>query len=182
MFPNIKVLYISGYSGDMLVSHGVDAQAAYLQKPFLPRPLSKRWLNSCPRARSSASRFLTASSVSFCSLRVASSNALQRLSAGRCLEGTDPAAAGYTLDALTRIIHEHFCCNRRSAVPTSLRPAHSPLRSGRLTDSAARTDVALFLHRAVRPSTYCTSTPQVLWAPRAGLTTRLGDFATTCHE
>jgi hypothetical protein len=55
---------------------------------------------------------------------------------------------------LARIIHEHFCCNRRSAVPTSLRPVGSPLGS----------------------STYCTSTPQVLQAPRTGLTTRLGDF------
>ena len=42
MFPNIKVLYISGYSGDMLVSHGVDAQAAYLQKPFLPQAIIER--------------------------------------------------------------------------------------------------------------------------------------------
>ncbi len=62
--------------------------------------------------------------------------------------------------SLARIIHEHFCCNRRSAAPTSLRPAGSPLRS----------------------STYCTSTPQILRAPCAGLTTRLGDFATNCHE
>jgi hypothetical protein len=61
---------------------------------------------------------------------------------------------------LARIIHEHFCCNRRAAVATSLRRAGSLLG----------------------PSTYCTSTPQVLRAPRAGLTTRLGDFATNCHE
>ena len=27
---------------------------------------------------------------------------------------------------LTRIIHEHFCCNRRSASTTNLRPAGSP--------------------------------------------------------
>lgn len=39
MVPQIKVLYISGYAGDMLVAHGVDAQAAYLQKPFLPQVL-----------------------------------------------------------------------------------------------------------------------------------------------
>jgi len=62
--------------------------------------------------------------------------------------------------SIARIIHEHFYCNRRSAVPTSLRPTGSPFG----------------------PSTYCTSTPQVLQAPRAGLTTRLGDFATNCHE
>ena len=42
MFPLIKILYISGYAGDMLVAHGVDAQAAYLQKPFLPQALIER--------------------------------------------------------------------------------------------------------------------------------------------
>jgi hypothetical protein len=46
-----------------------------------------------------------------------------------------------------RIIHERFCCNRRSAAATSLRPAGSPLG----------------------PSPYCTSTHRVLTAPRAGL-------------
>jgi hypothetical protein len=61
---------------------------------------------------------------------------------------------------LTRIIHEHFCCNRRSAAATRLRAAGSPLG----------------------PSTYCTSTPQDLRAPRAALTTRLRDFATNSHE
>ena len=61
---------------------------------------------------------------------------------------------------LARIIHEHFCCNRRSAATTSLRSAGSPLG----------------------PSTYCTSTPQVLRAPRAALATRLSDFATNRHE
>ncbi len=52
------------------------------------------------------------------------------------------------------------CCNRRSAATTSLRPAGSPLGL----------------------STYCTSMPQVLQAPRAGLATRLRDFATNRHE
>src|SRR4051794_24141411 len=61
---------------------------------------------------------------------------------------------------LSRIIHERFCCNRRSAATTSLRPACSPLR----------------------PSTYCTSTRRVFTAPRAGLATRLCDFATNRHE
>ncbi|ALA59697.1 hypothetical protein NITMOv2_3304 [Nitrospira moscoviensis] len=65
----------------------------------------------------------------------------------------------YPID-LARIIHERFCCNRRSAAATSLRPAGSPLR----------------------PSTYCTSTRRVLRAPRAGLATRLRDFATNRHE
>ncbi len=41
---------------------------------------------------------------------------------------------------------------------------------------------SVILHRAVRPSTYCTSTPQALRTPRTGLTTRLRDFATNCHE
>ncbi len=45
---------------------------------------------------------------------------------------------------LTRIIHEHFCCNRRFTATTGLRPAGSPLG----------------------PSTYCTSTRRVLPAPR----------------
>ena len=59
-----------------------------------------------------------------------------------------------------RIIHERFCCNRRSAATTSLRPAGSPLE----------------------PSPYCTSTHRVLTAPRAGFATRLSDFATNRHE
>jgi hypothetical protein len=57
------------------------------------------------------------------------------------------------------MIHDRFCCNRRSAAATSLRPAGSPLG----------------------PSTYCTSTHRVLTAPRAGLATRLSDFATNRH-
>jgi hypothetical protein len=59
-----------------------------------------------------------------------------------------------------RIIHERFCCNRRSAATTSLRPAGSPLG----------------------PSPYCTSTHRVLTAPRAGLATRLNNFLTNRHE
>jgi hypothetical protein len=59
-----------------------------------------------------------------------------------------------------RIIHERFCCNRRSAATTSLRPAGSPLG----------------------PSTYCISTRRVLTAPHAGLATRLSNFATNRHE
>ncbi len=61
---------------------------------------------------------------------------------------------------LARMIHERFCCNRRSAAATSLRPAGSPFG----------------------PSTYCTSTHRGLRAPRAGLATRLRDFATNRHE
>jgi len=61
---------------------------------------------------------------------------------------------------LARIIHERFYYNRRSAATTSLRPAGSPLG----------------------PSPYYTSTHRVLKAPRAGLATRLSDFATNRHE
>ena len=61
---------------------------------------------------------------------------------------------------LARIVHERFCCNRRSAATTSLRSAGSPLE----------------------PSTYCTSTHRVLGAPRAALATRRSDFATNRHE
>ena len=64
------------------------------------------------------------------------------------------------VSVLTRIIHEHFCYNCRSAATTSLRPAGSPLG----------------------PSPYCTSTHRVLAAPRAGLATRLSDFAMNLHE
>ena len=58
------------------------------------------------------------------------------------------------------MIHERFCCNRRSAATTSLRPAGSSLG----------------------PSPYCTSTHRALAAPRAGLAARLSDFATNFHE
>ena len=61
---------------------------------------------------------------------------------------------------LARIIHERFCCNRRSAAATNLRQAGSPLA----------------------PSTYCSSMPRGLTAPRACLATRLSDFATNRHE
>ena len=51
MFPAIKVLYISGYAGDMLASHGVDAQGAYLQKPFLPQAIIDKVAELIPPAR-----------------------------------------------------------------------------------------------------------------------------------
>ena len=59
-----------------------------------------------------------------------------------------------------RIIHERFCCNHRSAATTSLRPAGSPLES----------------------SPYSMSKHRVLRSSRAGLATRLSDFATNLHE
>ena len=61
---------------------------------------------------------------------------------------------------LARMIHEHFCCNRRFAAATSLRRAGSPFA----------------------PLTYCTSMSRGLTAPRARLATRLRDFATNRHE
>jgi hypothetical protein len=74
------------------------------------------------------------------------------------------------LEALARIIHEHFCCNRRFAAATSLRRAGSPLA----------------------PSTYCTNMPRGLTAPRARLAPppspspilwgRNGWGTTNCHE
>jgi len=60
---------------------------------------------------------------------------------------------------LTRIIHEHFSCNRRSAATTNLWSAGS----------------------SFEPSTHCTSTPQILRAPRAALGTGPSDFATKRH-
>jgi len=68
--------------------------------------------------------------------------------------------------ALARIIHDSSAAIAdplfRQAWPRASRgqPAGSPLG----------------------PSTYCMSTPQALRAPCAGLTTRLGDFATNTHE
>lgn len=52
MFPDIQVLYISGYAGDMLGAHGVDAEAAYLQKPFLPKAIIDKVAELLLRARS----------------------------------------------------------------------------------------------------------------------------------
>ena len=37
--PNLKVLYVSGYTDKMIVEHGVDVGVAYLQKPIMPEPL-----------------------------------------------------------------------------------------------------------------------------------------------
>jgi hypothetical protein len=74
--------------------------------------------------------------------------------------GYDQRMDNLTSATLARIIHERFCCNRRSAAATGLRPAGSPLV----------------------PSPYCTSTHRGLRAPRAGLATRLSDFATNRHE
>ncbi len=44
---------------------------------------------------------------------------------------------------LARIIHEPFCCNRRSAVPTALRSSGSPLGPSRLRAPVSRRGSAI---------------------------------------
>ncbi|MBI4751424.1 MAG: PAS domain S-box protein [Acidobacteria bacterium] len=42
-FPDLKVLFISGYTDDAIVRHGIiDANVAFLQKPFTPTALAKK--------------------------------------------------------------------------------------------------------------------------------------------
>jgi hypothetical protein len=80
-----------------------------------------------------------------------------------------------------RIIHERFCCNRRSAATTGLRPAGSPLGP-----SPYCWGLAPFFLAPVPGLGAGQAPPQraepVPWAPRAGVATRLSDFATNRHE
>jgi CheY-like chemotaxis protein len=42
-YPNLKVLFLSGYPGDSQLGHGVlDPGLSFLQKPFSPAQLSQR--------------------------------------------------------------------------------------------------------------------------------------------
>jgi DNA-binding response OmpR family regulator len=43
MRPNLKILYMSGYTNDAILRHGIlESGAAFLQKPFMPGEILKR--------------------------------------------------------------------------------------------------------------------------------------------
>ena len=42
-FPQIKVVFSSGYTDDSVVRHGIqEAEVAFLQKPYSPRSLASK--------------------------------------------------------------------------------------------------------------------------------------------
>jgi CheY-like chemotaxis protein len=43
--PETKVLFMSGYTPDVALRHGVLATSAYLQKPFSPAALARKVRN-----------------------------------------------------------------------------------------------------------------------------------------
>ena len=40
--PDVKVLFASGYTADVLVQYGVEGGRHYLQKPFTPDALARK--------------------------------------------------------------------------------------------------------------------------------------------
>ena len=50
---------------------------------------------------------------------------IEKVLAGSCLVTVGVYTLSESAFTLTRIIHERFCCNRRSAAATGLRPAGS---------------------------------------------------------
>jgi CheY-like chemotaxis protein len=40
--PEMKVLYMTGYSNDVVMAHGTPQEGSLIEKPFTPRQLSRR--------------------------------------------------------------------------------------------------------------------------------------------